>query len=65
MVRSRAVLPFLMLLPALAVADDRSASVVEKAPFAEERFENQIRPVLLQTCFPCHGGKKTSAGLAA
>lgn len=30
---------------------------------AEERFEAEIRPVLVQTCFPCHGGKKTSGGL--
>jgi len=30
---------------------------------AEDRFEAEIRPVLVQTCFPCHGGKKTSGGL--
>ena len=29
----------------------------------EERFEAEIRPVLVQTCFPCHGGKKTGGGL--
>jgi Protein of unknown function (DUF1549)/Protein of unknown function (DUF1553)/Planctomycete cytochrome C len=33
------------------------------APVDEERFEAEIRPVLLRTCFPCHGGKKTSGGL--
>ena len=26
-------------------------------------FETKIRPTLAGTCFPCHGGKKTSAGL--
>ncbi|MDR3637038.1 MAG: PSD1 and planctomycete cytochrome C domain-containing protein [Isosphaeraceae bacterium] len=26
-------------------------------------FETQVRPVLVQTCFPCHGGKKTSGKL--
>ena len=29
----------------------------------EELFETQIRPVLMETCFPCHGGKKTGGGL--
>jgi Protein of unknown function (DUF1553)/Protein of unknown function (DUF1549)/Planctomycete cytochrome C len=29
----------------------------------EERFEAEIRPVLVRTCFPCHGGKKTGGGL--
>jgi hypothetical protein len=30
---------------------------------AETFFELKIRPILAGTCFPCHGGKKTSAGL--
>ncbi len=29
----------------------------------EEVFETEIRPVLMETCFPCHGGKETSGGL--
>ena len=33
------------------------------APAREEQFEAIIRPVLVQTCFPCHGGKKTGGGL--
>ncbi len=32
-------------------------------PAADEEFEIQVRPVLVQTCVPCHGGKKTSGGL--
>ncbi len=30
---------------------------------AETFFELKVRPVLSKTCFPCHGGKKTSGGL--
>ena len=29
----------------------------------EELFENRIRPILAQRCFPCHGDKKVSSGL--
>ncbi|MFO0951088.1 MAG: PSD1 and planctomycete cytochrome C domain-containing protein [Isosphaeraceae bacterium] len=29
----------------------------------ETNFEVGVRPVLAGTCFPCHGGKKTSGGL--
>ena len=39
------------------------ALAAEPGRGAEERFEAEIRPVLVQTCFPCHGGKKTSGGL--
>jgi hypothetical protein len=30
---------------------------------ADALFENQIRPVLLEKCFSCHGGNKVSGGL--
>src|SRR5262245_3070728 len=30
---------------------------------SEAAFEARVRPVLAGTCFPCHGGKKTSGGL--
>jgi hypothetical protein len=50
----------LLALPAAAVHRARAG---EPAGTAEERFETQIRPVLVQTCFPCHGGRKTSGRL--
>ena len=34
-----------------------------KAEEPDEAFETRVRPVLAETCFPCHGGKKTSGGL--
>src|SRR5262245_15899907 len=30
---------------------------------SEELFERRIRPVLVETCLPCHGGDKTESGL--
>src|SRR3982750_3673275 len=35
----------------------------ERAEDAETFFERAVRPTLAGTCFPCHGGKKTSGGL--
>jgi hypothetical protein len=34
-----------------------------RADDAETLFETKIRPVLVTTCLPCHGGKKVSHGL--
>ena len=50
------VLALLALLtwPGPAVADDPR----------ETFFELKVRPVLATDCLPCHGGKKTSSGLA-
>jgi len=31
---------------------------------ADEFFEKKVRPLLVQRCFPCHGGKKASGGLS-
>src|SRR3954469_6938017 len=36
---------------------------VATAEDPEAAFETRVRPVLAGTCFPCHGGKKTSGGL--
>jgi hypothetical protein len=60
----RAGLP-VPILAALAVLSYASEASARAAPpsSSDERFEAEVRPVLVQTCFPCHGGKKTSAGL--
>ena len=34
-----------------------------RAEEPDEAFETRVRPLLAETCFPCHGGKKTSGGL--
>ena len=47
-------------LPTCGLPD---ACAGETRQAAEERFENEVRPVLMGTCFPCHGGKKVNGGL--
>ena len=37
--------------------------VVTQADDAHDTFEKSVRPVLLGTCFKCHGGQKVSGGL--
>jgi hypothetical protein len=39
------------------------SSTAEAQSEAETFFETRIRPVLAGTCFKCHGGNKTNAGL--
>src|SRR5947209_6168264 len=39
------------------------ATVRAQAPADEAFFEAKIRPVLVETCFKCHGGAKTSGEL--
>jgi mono/diheme cytochrome c family protein len=58
---SRWVLWLLGLVVAVPAVPVRAgdAATEEAATF----FETKIRPTLAGTCFPCHGGKKTSAGL--
>src|SRR5690349_4580956 len=46
-----------LVLLGLAVASP------SRAEDAETFFERAVRPTLAGTCFPCHGGKKTSGGL--
>ncbi|MCP3694895.1 MAG: hypothetical protein GY917_22040, partial [Planctomycetaceae bacterium] len=31
---------------------------------ADDFFEKQVRPLLVQRCYQCHGGKKASGGLS-
>ncbi len=38
-------------------------NVVAQADDAHDPFEKSVRPVLLGTCFKCHGGQKVSGGL--
>jgi hypothetical protein len=47
----------------LLVAEIARGESGQAERFMEDRFEAEVRPVLVQTCFPCHGGKKTSGGL--
>jgi hypothetical protein len=49
---ARALLFLLLAVPARA-----------ESPDVDTFFELKIRPVLVGTCFPCHGGKKVSHGL--
>jgi hypothetical protein len=48
-----------VLLASLIGISDRSA----RADDRESDFETKIRPVLVGTCFRCHGGARTSGGL--
>ena len=59
--RSRLLLLPVCLLPGLA-----SAICAADPPVSAEQaefFEMRVRPVLVENCFSCHGGKKQEAGL--
>src|SRR5262245_39949807 len=45
--------------PKPAVAPDHA----ERMAKGRDLFTRQIRPILLESCFKCHGGEKTRAGL--
>ena len=49
---------FAVLLLSLLIGSDGSVRADERDDF----FEAKIRPVLVGTCFRCHGGAKTSGG---
>ncbi|WP_235934725.1 PSD1 and planctomycete cytochrome C domain-containing protein [Candidatus Laterigemmans baculatus] len=54
---------WLLSLPAVAAEDAADAAANAAAISASERFfENQVRPVLLEHCAPCHG-EEQEAGL--
>ena len=40
-----------------------AAACFAQAQDSEILFESQVRPVLVDVCFKCHGGDKTSSGL--
>jgi hypothetical protein len=47
----------------LLVLSAQAGRAGPSAPEEETFFEVKVRPVLLDTCFRCHGGEKTSGGL--
>ena len=53
MMRSALLTLLIGLLPSIPAAAQTSG----------ELFETKIRPVLINSCFKCHGGDKTSSGL--
>src|SRR4051812_21046338 len=61
--KARSLVLLLALGGAVSPAHEPRAGAAPPTVAGEDRFEAEVRPVLVQTCFPCHGGKKTSAGL--
>ena len=54
---------FALLLPRIALADDKVLTT-ESFPAKDlDFFEKSIRPVLVKHCQECHGEKKQKAGL--
>jgi hypothetical protein len=56
----------LLILPALAAADDKKSPPVEKLPPATARpidFAQDIQPILARSCHSCHGPAKQRGGL--
>lgn len=48
---------------AVMMAVVSSSTLTSADESGDALFENQIRPVLLEKCFSCHGGNKVSGGL--
>src|SRR4051794_26498729 len=55
----RRVVATLLAMGSIVATSGRAA----RAEDPEAAFETRVRPVLAGTCFPCHGGEKTSGGL--
>ncbi len=60
--------PFVVLAAALAAPAVRGSGAVpalapEEKRAAITRFEREVRPLLAQHCYPCHGAKVQQAGL--
>src|SRR3954452_8367050 len=56
---SRAMIPALIVLVAFAA---RAGQPAASTPEALEFFEQKIRPVLVDTCYKCHGPEAADAG---
>ena len=56
----RFVLLFAIVVPSLA----RAAEPPAPDPAAVDFFEKEVRPLLVEKCLACHGGKKTHGGLS-
>jgi hypothetical protein len=55
---------FFTLLPALSLLGTGTSRAADKPdPATAEFFEKEIRPLLTERCFKCHGGEKTRGSL--
>ena len=62
----RLVPPIAFLVAFLVIDPVRPSPAAEDKPLSPEQiqfFESQVRPILAEQCFGCHGDKKTKAGL--
>ena len=52
-----------LILSAFAAADAPQPAPLKVTPEATEFFEKNVRPVLVENCFGCHGPKQQFSGL--
>jgi mono/diheme cytochrome c family protein len=58
--------PIALVVALLGCSTAQATPLLEDQPFSPEQvqfFESQVRPVLVEHCFGCHGEKKVKAGL--
>jgi cytochrome c553 len=54
----------LVLFALVSARQARAAEPLTADPGAAEFFEKEVRPLLVENCQKCHGGKKTEGGLS-